>query len=439
MPSRSFPLIQNVPVPQGDKAWEAQRMNILTTFINKVPEGYYIAQHYVDDPAQDITFIPRECGILTEEELEITEDYDATALAAAIARKKYTALAVAKAFCKRAIICDQISCCLTQWFPELAYRQAEALDNYLDKTGKTIGPSHGVPISIKQHIPVAGTFSDVDFVSTTVYDEKDSQMVAILRRLGAVFYVKTNQPQSVMHLESDSHFGRVLNPYNINLSAGGSSGGEAALIALRGSLLGVGTDIGGSIRGPAGNCGIYECKPTAHMLPMQGFLNGGFGAEINILVSTGPMCLSLRDLDLFMKLILDERPFLADPRLLKIGIMSSDGVIDPQPPVKRAIEWATALIQESPLVQLKYFNPHRPADAISMIRQMYWPDGGKAVKAALDASGEPIHMLTNNNAPMTKSVVASSVIFMTPVPVFARLSDSCSPEPISSLKGQVVP
>lgn len=71
-------------------------------------------------------------------------------------------------------------------------------------------------------------------------DESDALIVAILRKLGAVFYVKTNQPQSIMHLESNSHFGRVLNPHNIKLSAGGSTGGEAALVALKGSVLGVG-------------------------------------------------------------------------------------------------------------------------------------------------------------------------------------------------------
>jgi len=415
MPSRPYPLIQTVPVPKGTDAFEAKREEILTTFINKVPQEYYIAQHYVDNPPQDVTSIPRECGVLSEEELEITETYDVVGLAAAIAKRKYSALAVAKAFCKRAIICDQISCCLTQWFPELAYKQAEALDRHLEETGMTVGPFHGVPISIKQHIPIAGTFSDVGFVSTSTFDDKDCQMVSILRGLGAVFYVKTSQPQAIMHLESDNHLGRVLNPFNIDLSAGGSSGGESALIALRGSILGVGTDIGGSIRGPAGFCGIYGYKPTAHILPMQGFIKGGFGAELSITCSTGPMCLTLRDLDLFMNLVLESKPSLDDPRLcpilwtglrtnlgadagrpLRIGVMFCDGVIEPQPPVKRAIQWATRLLGVSPLVRLKPYKAYKVADAISMIRQLYWPDGGRAIKSALALTGEPMHLLTEH-------------------------------------------
>jgi amidase len=101
-----------------------------------------------------------------------------------------------------------------------------------------------VPISIKEHIPVAGTYSSQGSLASTVFNENDSHMVKILREAGAVFYCKTNQPQAIMHLESTSHFGRTLNPFNIKLSAGGSTGGEAALVAMKGSVLGVGTDIG---------------------------------------------------------------------------------------------------------------------------------------------------------------------------------------------------
>lgn len=413
MASRSYPLIQTLPVPKGTDAFEARRAEIIKTFVEKVPEEYYIPQHYIENPPKNVTSIPRDCGILTPEELEITENYDALGLAEAIAARKYTASAVATAFSKRAIICDQISCCLSQWLPEMAQAQAKALDEHLARTGKTVGPLHGAPISVKQHVALAGTYSDMGFVCTRVFDEEDSQMIAIFRKLGAVFYVKTNQPQALMHLESDSHFGRVLNPYNIGLSAGGSTGGEAALIALRGSVLGIGTDIGGSVRGPAGKCGIYGYKPTSYTLPMDGFLKCGFPAELNVLASTGPLCRSLRDMEAFVRLILEQKPHLLDPNLtavpwtglktpievttdrpMKIGVMMNDGVIEPQPPVRRAMEWAVKRLETSPLLDLKTFKPYRAADAMSLIRKMYWPDGGKAVCEAAEASGEPIHFLT---------------------------------------------
>jgi len=249
MVARLYPLVQPKAVPQGTPEFEEKRTALLRAFYEKIPPELHLSQGIIDNPPADVTGIPSACGILTAEEIEITESYDSIGLAEAIAARKYSAVTVAKAFSKRAIICHQLTCCLTQWYPEMAEERARELDEYLEKNGKTVGPLHGVPVSIKEHMPIAGTYSSIGFFSSIKKDDKDSQMTRILRNLGAVFYCKTNQPQTIMHLESDSHWGRVLNPHNIHLSAGGSTGGEAALLAMKGSVMGVGTDIGGSIRG----------------------------------------------------------------------------------------------------------------------------------------------------------------------------------------------
>lgn len=81
---------------------------------------------------------------------------------------------------------------------------------------------------------------------------EDAHLISILRAAGAVFYAKGTQPQSIMHLETYNFYGKTLNPFNRNLTPGGSSGGDAALVAARGAILGVTTDVGGSTRGPAG-------------------------------------------------------------------------------------------------------------------------------------------------------------------------------------------
>ncbi|KAM5357926.1 hypothetical protein ACJZ2D_015766 [Fusarium nematophilum] len=360
----------------------------------------------------DVSGIPATCGILTAEEIHITEGYDAVSLAAAIASRKFTAVAVAIAFSKRAIIAHQLTCCLMQWFMDEAVAQARQLDQYLAEHGKPIGPLHGLPISIKEHMPIAGTLSSQGCLNSLVLDDKDSDMVAILRKLGAVFYCKTNQPQTIMHLESDSFWGRTLNPFNIHLSAGGSTGGEAALIAMKGSVLGVGTDIGGSIRGPSAFCGIYGFKTTSYTLPMRGFDASPFPAELTILASTGPMCRSLTDMDFFMNCVLSAKPHLLDPRLvpipwtglqtslgrpLKIGFISNDGFVEPQPPVKRALSWAKSLLSDpkhKDILEVKDFKVTGSADAWSKVRRMYWPEGGKLAKDAILATGEPIHPLT---------------------------------------------
>ncbi|RSL83432.1 hypothetical protein CEP52_016712 [Fusarium oligoseptatum] len=377
-------IIQPVPTPSGSAQYSALRDSLLKEFAASVPQDLFLPKSIFENPPRNVTAIPKECGLLSPQEIEITEAYDAVGLAAAIASKKLTAVAVATAFAKRAIIAHQLTSCISEWFMSEAIEQAKSLDAHLEKTGQTVGPLHGVPISLKEHIPLAGHWSSVGYLDTRRKDENDALMVSILRKAGAVFYCKTNQPQAIMHLESTSPRGRVLNPHNINLSAGGSTGGEAALVALRGSVLGVGTDIGGSIRGPSGFCGIYGFKPTSYTLPMKDFLPGGFGAELNVLCSTGPMCSSLRDMDLLMSIIISAKPWIGDPRVipipwtglktpqsprqspLKIGFMMDDGDIIPQPP------------------------------AMKYIRLAYWPDGGKTVKAHLAVNDEPMFPLTKH-------------------------------------------
>ncbi|KAF5648559.1 general amidase [Fusarium sp. NRRL 52700] len=405
--------VQPKPVPRGTPAFEARRAALLDTIKSKVPLEYYLPAELIANPPLDVSNIPSSCGILTEDEIRITEDYDAVGLLQALASRQFSAVQVATAFAKRSIIAHQLTCCLTQWLMDEAIAQARGLDEYMAKHGKPIGPLHGLPISIKEHMAIAGTLSSQGYLGSLREDATDSDMVAILRSLGAVFYCKTNQPQTIMHLETDSLWGRTLNPFNINLSSGGSTGGEAALIAMKGSVLGVGSDIGGSIRGPAAFCGIYGFKPTSYTMPMRGFDAMPFPAELTVLASTGPMCRSLRDMDLLMQCVLSSKPHLKDPRLvpipwnglktpitgrLKIGFVSDDGFIVPQPPVVKALAWAREQLCDpryKDIIELKDFKVFDSAGAWSKIKRMYWPDGGQPSRDAIQATGEPIHPLSD--------------------------------------------
>ncbi|WQF88442.1 Putative amidase signature domain-containing protein [Colletotrichum destructivum] len=413
-----LPVIRRLSFPLGTPAFEAARQSLIEEFSAKVPREYHISSSIIDHPPKNVIDIPRESGILSQEEINITENFDAVALAAAIAARKFTAVVVATAFAKRAIIAHQLTCCLTEWFMEEAIDHARALDEHLVKTGTTVGPLHGVPISVKEMIPVAGHHSSLGFLVTRHKDESDSHMIAILRKAGAVFYCKTAQPQGVMHLETVSLHGRVLNPYNIDLTAGGSTGGAAALLALRGSVLSVGTDIGGSIRAPASFCGLYGFKPTSYTLPMKGFVGAdGFAAELNVLASAGPLGVSLRDMDFFVAVVKAAQPHLEDPRLvpiawrglaggrpkgatppLRVGFMMNDGVITPQPPVTRALDWARARLSGSPDFEVKDFAPYRVGEALRNIQLAFFPDGGRQIRDALAATGEPM-------LPLTQSVI----------------------------------
>lgn len=409
MASKHLPVVEVKALLQGTKEYEKERSAIIDELALSIPKEFHLPKELIANPPLHVTDIPRTCGILSKDELAITENYDAIGIAEAVASGQLTAVQVATAFCKRAAIAHQLSCCLSDFFMDEALERAKYLDDYQKKNGKTMGPLHGVPISMKEHIPIKGHHASWGYLSTRKFREEDCHMVKIFREAGAVFYARTNQCQAIMHLESTGFHGRTLNPSNINLSSGGSSGGEGALVALRGSILGIGTDIGGSVRGPAGYCGVYGFKPTAYTLPPDGMVPGGNPAELNVLMSIGPICTSLRDCELFISVNKAARPYLEDPRVLptpwtglstkveaplKIGLMRHDGVVVPQPPVLRALEWAEQQLSSLPNVELKPYLPYKVATAIAQYRKAVWPDSGLGEKEKAANGGEPLHPLT---------------------------------------------
>src|ERR1700753_3139631 len=131
--------------------------------------------------------------------------------------------------------------CLTEIFFDQALSRAMALDKYYEENKRTVGPLHGLPISLKDSFNIKGVTTTVGYVSFASHPpaEFNSNLVDLLFSQGAVFYVKTNIPQTMMTVDCENPlFGRTLNPRNLSLTAGGSTGGEEALIALRGSLMG---------------------------------------------------------------------------------------------------------------------------------------------------------------------------------------------------------
>jgi Asp-tRNA(Asn)/Glu-tRNA(Gln) amidotransferase A subunit family amidase len=146
---------------------------------------------------------------------------------------------------------------LTELLPE-ALADAKARDEYLSKTGKTIGPLHGLPISVKEQLGLGGKYTNTGFVAwVDRITPEDAAFVKSLKDLGAVIFARTNQPQSLMAPEcSNNIYGTTVHPMNRALTPGGSTGGEAALMGMKASPMGMGGDIGGSIRIPAGLTGV---------------------------------------------------------------------------------------------------------------------------------------------------------------------------------------
>lgn len=188
--------------------------------------------------------------------------------------------------------------------------------------------------------------------------EDDSVLVKVLRDARAVFFVKTTMPQTGMALETWSTlWGRTLNPRNNKFGSGGSSGGDGALIAMRGSPIGPASDIGGSIRVPAAFNGLYSIRPSSERIP-RGGMRSTVSGQVSIKTSCGPICHSIADLKMFTKIINghplaeQDASFIPIPwrdvqlatKGLTFGILEFDGVCMPHPPILRAMrETATKL------------------------------------------------------------------------------------------------
>jgi fatty acid amide hydrolase len=206
--------------------------------------------------------------------------------------------------------------------------------------GELLPPLAGVPITIKESIDLAGTPSTAGIPSRVKQIvNADAPIVATLRRAGAIPLGKTNVSQAVLYQESDNPvYGRTNNPWNLERGPGGSSGGEAAIIAAGGSALGLGTDIGGSLRNPAHSCGICALKPTSGRIAMTGTFNALRHLDA-IPDSAGPLARRIEDLELAMQLLADVRA-AADIKGLRIGVFTDDGIFPTSASIVRAVREA---------------------------------------------------------------------------------------------------
>ncbi|KAF5722339.1 aconitate hydratase 1 [Fusarium mundagurra] len=351
---------------------------------------------------KDVTNVPYTCGLLTEEQLKITE-LTATEIVMKLETRELKAVQVLEAFAGRAAIAHQLVNCLTEWFYEEGLAQARKLDEALEKGDRLKGLLHGVPIALKDIHCVAGHASTMAFVSgRNNIVSQDSAVVAALRAEGAIFFCKTTMPQSAMAIETVSNlWGRTLNPYNRELNAGGSSGGDAVLVAMKGTPLTPSTDLGGSIRVPAAFNGLYALKPTAARIPKGGMPDLG---QSLIQVSFGPVCHSIEDMELLTRVInahphnrfdvtcvpVPWRRVDAPEGKLKIGLMKWDGVVMPHPPILRALEHTKQLLIEAGHEVVDFKPPFDCWQALRTTFDIYYQGGADATIAALEESGEPL-------------------------------------------------
>ncbi|KAG6880003.1 hypothetical protein C0992_008210 [Termitomyces sp. T32_za158] len=273
---------------------------------------------------------PETCGLLTAKEVEITNTH-VEVLLKKLANAEWSSVAVTTAFAKRAIIAHQLTNCLTEVFIERALAHAAELDAHLQASGKF---GIGLPVSLKDQVNIKGIESTVGYASWVgQYAERNAVVVDVLEALGAVLYVKTNIPQTLMWPETyNLVFGRTTNPNNRGLTCGGSSGGEGALIGR---------------------------------VPYAGSINTLDGLE-TIPSILGPLSNSIHGIKVFIQGILSQKSWLRDPLVISKGwseeqynlseygggkklcfaVMWNDGLFVPHPPIIRGLETAkNALIK----------------------------------------------------------------------------------------------
>ena len=239
----------------------------------------------------------------------------ATELAQAIRLKRVSAVEALRAYLERIRTLNPALNAIVTMNPQ-AVVEARRADEALAR-GELLGPLHGVPITIKDCFETAGLRTTSGYEPLANYvPAEDAPTVAKLRAAGAVMVGKTNLPSLAGDSQSfNAIFGRTNNPWNLEFSPGGSSGGESAAIAARISPLGLGSDIGGSIRQPCHCTAVMGIKPTEYLVSSAGYLEGRGGPKSERHMNTvGPLARSVEDLDLALRIIAGpDRRFLETP------------------------------------------------------------------------------------------------------------------------------
>lgn len=373
----------------------------------KIPNDQMPTEEELDAGINAVKFIEK---LLTEEELEIT-NLTGCALAKRIASGDVTAVQALKAYAKRATMAHQLTNCAMQLFVEEGLKRAQELDDYYKETGKTVGPLHGLPTSIKEHYHLKGKVTHASVVAwVDTVSSNTAKTLEDLQKQGAVFYIRTSQPQMLMHLCSNNNItGKTRNPFNTSLTPGGSSSGEGVLAGVKGSVFGLGSDIGGSIRCPAAFCGAWGIRPSQKRVSCSGMAMA-YSDQVQeaIYAVMGPLARSADDIDLFMKSLLDREPWTVDPLVLpipwrdvpsplpsslKIAVVYDDGIVKPTPPILRALKSSVQKLKAAGIEVVEWEN----IDVFNLVKACYVgynTDGNNAQKGKVELSGEPLLKLT---------------------------------------------
>jgi len=277
---------------------------------------------------------------------------------------------------------------------ERARLQAKDADD-ARTTGRPLGPLHGVPITIKSSIDVAGLLCEAGTrIRAGHIAPSDAPVVSRLKAAGAVILGNTTVPEFLMAWETHSAlYGRTNSPWNLERTPGGSSGGEAAAIAACCSAGGIGSDGGGSIRVPAHFSGICGLKPTPGRIPATGHFPSSVG-PFALLGVVGPMARTVRDIELLFDVIAG--PDNGDPNAApvplrrldpasfgqtRIGYFEDDGRTPVTAETRRAIQRAAQALRAAGFM-VEPFRPEGLEEARQLWRVLFVDGAGIVLRQA---------------------------------------------------------
>ena len=287
---------------------------------------------------------------------------------------------------------------------EPALSAASEVDGRLAQ-GEQLGPFAGVPFSVKDSIQVKGsvcTAGTLGFANTKPAGE-DATLVSRLRAAGGIPIARTNLPDLLFSFECDNLiYGRTNNPYDHSRTSGGSSGGEAALIAAHGSPFGLGSDAAGSVRLPAHFCGIASLKPTSGRLCRTGHVPDA-GGWLEMIWQIGPMSRRVEDLCAMMRVLAgedgrdhtvadipDRDPAQVSVRDLRVAFFTDNGIRAADAETAAVVRAAAdCLFRAGARVEEK--RPPGIEQSYDLEMKMIGPDGGDGLREYLKAIGSTRH------------------------------------------------
>jgi len=263
-----------------------------------------------------------------------------------------------------------------------------------------MGVLHGIPMTIKDSLDTAGIVSTGGTLGRKKFiPARDASVVSRLREAGAILIGKTNTPELTLSYQTSNEiYGRTCNPYDLTRTAGGSSGGAAAIVCTGAVPFDIGSDTGGSLRIPAHYCGVVSLKPTEGRVPRTGHIIP-FGGHLDRLTTLGPIARFTEDVDLLVRLIAG--PDGRDPAVvpmnwrepaavalesLRIAYHFENGVGRPSAETVAATRGAAGVLREV-VAQVDEVIPPPARDASELFANLYAADGGAWRRRLLIAAG----------------------------------------------------